>query len=246
MAFNFVASAQNNGIVFTYNNNKNALYVYREDGEIKEEEVKEEEIVEGTKLERLTKKIISYYIKLGGLILLELLLVANVKAKMSDIWFLYIMGIIIYIHCVVIFIVQDSMKTSISMKQYHSAEHMVFNANSLTIGIEELKKCSIYANDCSRNSHVIEILQITMIGFLTNVFCNRLLLERNLYFYVGTYILYVVALNVIYKIIFYMARIGVYNHIFQPLFLEKPTDEQLELAIYGLKRVKELEQQNSN
>ena len=43
-----------------------------------------------------------------------------------------------------------------------------------------------------------------------------------------------------------MARIGVYNHIFQPLFLEKPTDEQLELAIYGLKRVKELEQQNSN
>jgi len=246
MAFDFLACAENDGIVFSYNNCENAVYVYRENGEIKEREVNKEEVKEETKLERYIKGIILFFIRGGLLILIEALVVVNLKIKMSYIWILYIISISIYIFCVVAYNIKDSKETSIVLKRYHSAEHMIYNADSIAISVEDLRKFSKYANRCGRNDDAIKIFDISLIGAITNVFCSIMLLKFDIYYYIAIYIFYIIILNFIYYIVFLAKEEGLFNHIFQPLFLEEPTDEELELAIYGIKRARELEQQNSN
>lgn len=53
---------------------------------------------------------------------------------------------------------------------------------------------------------------------------------------------YIIIIGIIDLVMFIIQKKGLLNHIVQPLFLELPDDEQLELAIYGMKRINELNQ----
>ena len=190
MAFDFVAIAQDKGIIFAYNNYRKAVYVYRQGEEIKEREVREEEIEETTLKNKLLQDGIRYSIRSGGiLILLEIMLILGLKIKISILCYIYIIMLILYTYYIIEYIKYTSHSLSKRLKQYHSAEHMIFNAGEEEItSVEQLKKFSKYANDCNSNDNVIKILNFLVTGTATitfyyaNLVANNLLLLVNITF----------------------------------------------------------------
>jgi len=241
MSFNFWACSQENGIIFSYNNYQNALFVYREEGEIKEQQLTENEISIGTKVVNFVNKMIMDLIKMGSLLLLECIVVLYFKINICYVWIIYLGIFKLYKYYIIINNLMYSNTVPTSMKQYHSAEHMIFNAKLETISIKELRNYSKYVGLCSTNDDIENFCNFILIGASTNIFCSLLMSDYNLLFKIIIFVIYVILVNLIYNVVDLVRCKGLFNVFLQPLYLKEPTDSQLELAIYGYKRARELE-----
>lgn len=240
MIYNFVAQALDDGIVFTYDNCTKAIKVYREGNEIKEEEYCEED--ENSKLQLLLYILRPFRISI--LIALETLVVKVTKYPIVIMWSLYIIVTSIYLIYVIRKLLYGYRNYSYRLKQYHAAEHMIYNAyryDITHITVERLRKESMYANDCGSNLIIVDALNFILVGIAANMFGHSILTYEEFIPMILSMLMFIWGVCVIQIWTRYLLAEGAFNHIIQPKFLEEPTDEQLELAIYGMKRAKELE-----
>lgn len=237
MQYDFKAMAQSDGIIFTYDNQEKAIYVKRKGGEIVVEELEKRGINE----------ILNEILKAIFDILDETILIENIIYCISVCiamnynftkyaWLIYIALVLFYVLYVIIVIEQDDKEKTYTIKQYHSAEHRVIKYP--TNNVSELRNVSDLANDCGSNSYVITILRIVINGLIITVCINLL-------WYMNVQIFITVAATFIMRIVKMLLEKwnekGYFSKIVQPLFLAPPTDEQLELAIFGYNYARSLE-----
>ena len=240
MSYNFVAKALDDGIVFTYNNCTKAIKVFREGNEIKEEEYCEED--ENSKLQLLLQVLKPF--RLLILIALEFIVVKLIKYPLVIMWCVYIIVIGSYLIYTVRRLLNGYKSYSYELKQYHAAEHMIYNVSRYDIThitVERLRKESMYANDCGSNLIIVDALNFILIGIAANMFGHSILTYQEFIPMILSMLMFIWGVCVIQIWTRYLLDEGAFNYIIQPKFLEEPTDEQLELAIYGMKRVRELE-----
>ena len=240
MSYNFVAKALDDGIVFTYNNCTKAIKVFREGNEIKEEEYCEED--ENSKLQLLLQVLKLF--RLSIIITLEFVVVKLTRHPLVIMWGVYIIVIGIYLIYTVCRVLNGYKSYSYKLKQYHAAEHMIYNVSRYDIThitVERLRKESMYANDCGSNLIIVDALNVILIGIVSNIFGYSILRYEDCILTILNILMFIWGVSVIKVWTRYLLDTGVFNNIIQPKFLEEPTDEQLELAIYGMKRVRELE-----
>lgn len=242
MQYDFKAIAQSDGIIFTYDNQEKAIYVKRKGGEIVVEKLEKRGINE----------ILNEILKAIFDILDEMILIENIIYCISVCiamnynftkyaWLIYIALVLFYMLYVIIVIGQDDKEKTYTIKQYHSAEHRVMEHP--TNNVSELRNVSDLANDCGSNSYVITILRIVINGLIITV-CINLLWYMNVQIFIVT-----VAVTFIMRIVKMLLEKwnekGYFNKILQPIFLAPPTDEQLELAIFGYNYARKLETEST-
>lgn len=242
MAFQFIASAQDNGIIFTYENRKKAIFVYREGSQIKEEMITYSEMVsKRQKVKDCLKLVVWAGLDAGALILIEMILHAFVNISLTNLWIMTVIGAIFYLAYELRNIMKEKKQYSVELKKYHSAEHMVFNTKGKALTVEELKKVSNFDVDCGSNQSIIKIIKILGNGIASNIylshFFNATTIQEARFFF----IMYMITIVIIAKAVDVINEKELLNPIVQPFFIETPDDEHLELAIYGLKRVNELQ-----
>lgn len=240
MTFPFLAMAEEDGIIFTYEKQKKAIYVYRKGGEIREKEISYNEVSsKKQKCKDLLETLLWTSLSGGIPLLLEMIIMSFMQINIVDLWILYSISMIGYISYKARSIIKDKEQFSVQLKKYHSAEHMVLNVYNQELTIQELKKVSNLHNDCGSNETIIRIAKLLSIGMVSTIFIKILTNQEKIIIYL---FFYIIIIGIIDLVMFIIQKKGLLNHIVQPLFLELPDDEQLELAIYGMKRINELNQ----
>ncbi len=243
MRFNFEASSQDNGIIFTYNKCENAIFVKREvDGSIKEEFLSATEWIKG----------MSFIERCGYEIGRKEDYIAEIFSIMIGVFcnFVYMKPIYMYVILTmytgiyVIFKIYHIKHNQLSYcnKQYHSAEHMIYNLRPKEeTTVEKLRGISNYSNACGSNLSLMYIMEMLLtqaiVMFVYSICCIYVTTKSEMSIVWVLIVIEIYLINSFIKL--EQLEKGCFCH-FQPLFLESPTDDQLELAIYGYKRAQEL------
>lgn len=123
-----------------------------------------------------------------------------------------------------------------SLGRFHSAEHMVINAYNKLDRIptwEELKKSSRFSNHCGSNKANCIIIILAFISFAGPFLINMGVIK------------YLIIMMLIPIIIAVLSSVGAIN-ILQVFVTNKPTDVELQVALEGLKRYEDLENQTQD
>lgn len=241
MAFQFIASAQDNGIIFTYENRKKAIFVYREGSQIKEEMITYSEMVSKRQKVKDCLKFVAWAgLDTGALILIDMIMYLGANISLINLWIMYIIWAIFYTAHQVRNIMKEQKKYSVELKKYHSAEHMVLNSKGKALTtVQELKKFSNFNVNCGSNGSIIKIIKILVNGIASKIYLSYIINDTN-----GEEIIlcimYIITIVIISIAVDCINEKGLLNLV-QSFYLETPDDEHLELAIYGLRRVKELD-----
>ncbi len=245
MKFDYEGEAQDDGIIFTYDNANRAIYFRREEGKIKEYEVIYKKNKKISFKERFKNLIKQQECLMEDIIaIVSLILFGLTNVKIIYIYALIIILMFVYIAMKIYIIISVKNKMSYSCKQYHAAEHMIYSLEDKDVSIDELKKFGkTLLNDCGSNDACIDIASIIIASIDIIFCCNLSISVRH-----ETIILVILwtMLSIQIECIYYLVLVlqykkGIFNNIVQPLFIKTPSDDQLELAIYGYKRIQELD-----
>lgn len=239
MAFQFIAKAQDNGIIFTYENREKAIFVYREGSQIREEMITYSEISKTQKVKDWIEGIVWAALDDGALILIDMILYFGANISLTNLWIMYIIWVIFYTAHQVRNIMKDQKKYSVELKKYHSAEHMVLNKGALTT-VQELKKVSNFNVNCGSNGSIIMIIKILVNGIASKIYLSYIINATNGEGMILG-IMCIITIVILSIGVDFLNEKGLLNLV-QRFYLETPDDEHLELAIYGLKRILELDE----
>ena len=129
-------------------------------------------------------------------------------------------------------------------KQYHAAEHMILNCKDKNVSVSQLKKFdAAFSNACGSNLNCIDIISVIIASIDIIFWCELLIsLRHETIVLVILWTMLSIQIDCInYLVLVLQYKKGIFNNIVQPLFIKTPTDDQLELAIYGYKRIQELD-----
>lgn len=247
MKFDYEGKAQDDGIIFTYDNYNRAIYFRREEGEIKEYEITANEMSLKVQykcaLQRQQAILVKFILIIFSFVLFDL-----TDVKTTYIYALISMLTFVYIVIKIYSINISRNKTTYTTKQYHAAEHMILNCKDKNVSVSQLKKFNAaFSNTCGSNVNCIDIMSVIIASIDIIFWCELFIFVRHET--IGLVILWAMLSiqidSINYLVLVLQSKKGIFNNIVQPLFIKTPTDEQLELAIYGYKRIQELDDELS-
>ncbi len=247
----FYALSKEDGIIFSYDERKKAVYVRRdENNNLLIQKGKAEDINKllnrNSLLEFFEDNIRLFYI---GIILILDIAFELLKVPLTHLMFINILIFMTLIIYTILQIVEAKM-TPQNEKQYHAAEHKVINSLGIVKDIKTLRKFSSLSNTCGQNAKCINIVCYITTVIICNSKCTIELILNQIKMYENSRLVYKIFLFIISygfiiivdnKINELSKEKGIFNNMVQKCTVAEPTDEQLELAMKGYKLARELD-----